>query len=70
MKKFKKGVKCPPDLHPNVGAHVKVEEHTPVQGVAAAARLRWWSPNNEDIHQSKTAIGTVKTSFESFTVKV
>ena len=54
-------------MHPDVGAHVKVEVDTPVQRVAA--HLRWWSPNNEDIHQSKTAIGTIKSSLESFTVK-
>ena len=68
MKKLKIGVKCPPDLHPNVGAHVKVEVHTTIQGVAA--HFRWWSPNNEDIHQSKTAIGTFKSIFESFNLKV
>ena len=68
MKKLKIGVKCPPDLHPNVGAHVKVEVHATIQGVAA--HLPWWSANNEDIHQSKTAIGTFKSIFESFNLKV
>ena len=37
----------PPDLHPDVGAHVEVEVDTPVQGVGGAS----WRPGGEGEHR-------------------